>query len=77
MFTAAGDGKVRQHDPATEKLIREYTGPTDWLYAVAAHPASQRVAAAGFDGNVWVWDTNTGKTMVNFRAAPGTGATSR
>lgn len=71
MFTAAGDGKVRQHDPTSGKLTREYGGPTDWLYGVAAHADSKRVAAAGFDGTVWVWNTATGEPATRFRAAPG------
>lgn len=71
VFTAAGDGKVRQHDPASGKLTREYAGPTDWLYGVAAHAGTKRVAAAGFDGTVWVWNTATGEPATKFLAAPG------
>ncbi|QDU23541.1 WD40 repeat domain-containing protein [Urbifossiella limnaea] len=71
VFTAAGDGKVRQHDPASARLVREYAGPADWLYAVAADRTGARVAAAGFDGTVWVWDTAGGGPVTRFRAAPG------
>ena len=71
VFTAAGDGKVRQHDAAKGALVREYAGPADWLYAVAAAPAAGQVAAAGFDGTMWVWDTATGAVAAKFRAAPG------
>lgn len=69
VFTAAGDGKARQHDPVSTKLVREFTGATDWLYAVAA--TRTRVAAAGFDGVVRVWDVTTGAPVTQFLAAPG------
>lgn len=61
VYAAAGDGKVREHDPAAKKPTREYLGSTDWLYCVAAHPKSNRVAAAGFDGTVRVWHAATGE----------------
>jgi WD40 repeat protein len=71
IYTAAGDGKVRRHDPKSATLVRAFAGPTDWLYAVAADPAGKRVAAAGFDGVVWVWDAATGERVRRFPAAPG------
>ena len=71
VFTAAGDGKVRQHDPGTSKLVREFTGPVEWLYSITANAKVGRVAAGGFDGMVWVWDTRTGELVTKFLAAPG------
>ena len=71
VFTAAGDGKVRGHDPKSGKLVREYAGGEEWLYAVAASDASGRVAAAGFDGAVRVWDIESGNLVVRFDAFPG------
>ena len=71
VFTAAGDGKVRQHDVKSAKIVREYTGPTDWLYAVAADRTGKLVASAGFDGVVWIWNTATGEPVIRFQAAPG------
>jgi WD40 repeat protein len=70
-FTAGGDGVLREHDVGTGKLVREYPKHTDWLYAVAVHPGSERVATGGFDGTVQVWDTGSGKAVTSFRAAPG------
>ncbi len=70
-FSAGGDGVLRQHDIKSGKLVREYAKHTDWLYAVAVHPASGRVATGGFDGTVRVFDTKTGETVTTFVAAPG------
>lgn len=71
VYTASGDGKVREHDPATKKLAREYAGGTDWLYCITAHAKSNRVAAAGFDGTVWAWNASTGELVLKFLPLPG------
>jgi WD40 repeat protein len=70
VFTAGGDGALREHDIASGKLLREYAKHTDWLYAVAVHPGAGRVATGGFDGTVRVFDTKTGSAVTNFVAAP-------
>ena len=70
-FSAGGDGALREHDIASGKLVREYAKHTDWLYAVAVHPTSGRVATSGFDGTVNVFDTKTGDVVATFVAAPG------
>lgn len=40
------------------------------LYAVAFHPNSRQVAVAGGDGTIRLFDTETGKPVVTFPAAP-------
>jgi WD40 repeat protein len=72
-FSAGGDGVLREHDVASGKLVREYPKHVDWVYAVAAHTGTARVATGGFDGTVRVWDTKTGDPVVSFTAAPGLG----
>jgi hypothetical protein len=71
VFSAAGDGVVRQHDAASGKLVREYKGHADWVYAVDCHPQSGRVASGAFDGEVRIWDVTTGACVRAFKAAPG------
>jgi len=70
-FSAGGDGILREHDIASGKLVREYPKHADWLYSVAAHAGTSRVATGGFDGTVSVWDAKTGSPVVAFKAAPG------
>ena len=74
VFTAGGDGVLREHNVATGKLVREYPKHSDWLYSVAFHAGSERVASGGFDGTVHVWDARTGEAVISFQAAPGWGA---
>jgi WD40 repeat protein len=61
---------VRQHDTASGRLVREYKGHGDWVYAVDYHPATGRVASGAFDGEVRVWDAATGECVCRFTAAP-------
>jgi len=71
VFSAGGDCAVRQHDATTGKPVREYSGHADWIYALAVHPTSDRIASGAFDGEVRVWNTKTGDTVTSFKAAPG------
>ncbi|MCE9566908.1 MAG: PQQ-binding-like beta-propeller repeat protein [Planctomycetes bacterium] len=71
VFSAGGDKVVRQHDAASGKLVREYAGHADWIYSLAVHPATERIASGAFDGEVRICDTKTGDLVVSFKAAPG------
>jgi hypothetical protein len=35
------------------------------------HPSTQRIAAGGFNGEIRVWNSETGEQVVAFFAAPG------
>jgi len=71
VFTAGGDRAVRQHATGTGKLVREFTGHADWVYALATHPGTERLASGAFDGEVRIWNTKTGDSVTTFTAAPG------
>ena len=70
VFSASADHSARQHDSKAE-LVRDYAGHTDWVYSVALHPATQRLATGGFAGSVRVWSTADGRLLHTFTAAPG------
>ncbi|MFO0821675.1 MAG: hypothetical protein U0792_00785 [Gemmataceae bacterium] len=44
VFSAGGDKVVRQHDAASGKLLREYSGHADWIYSRTIHSGSERLA---------------------------------
>lgn len=44
-------------------IVREFAGPTKKVPSIAVSPNGQLVAAAGWDGNVWIWDVRTGKLL--------------
>jgi WD40 repeat protein len=70
-FTSSAEKKVRQYNAKDQKQIREYPAAADWLLSAAAHPATKRVAGGAFDGQVTVWNTEDGKQVTTFTAAPG------
>lgn len=70
-FASSADKTVRQFEAKTQKQLRSYAGQTDWALSVAYHPATKRVASGAFDGRIRVWNTEDGKDVASFFAAPG------
>jgi hypothetical protein len=73
LFTCGADHQVRQHQISDRKaeLVRTYSGHNDVVYALASHQLTKRLASGSFDGQVFVWNTETGERLTNFIAAPG------
>ena len=71
LWAASADKTVRQFDAKTHNQIRSYAGHTEWALCVAFHPATKRVASGGFDGFVRIWNSDDGKEVISFLAAPG------
>ena len=71
VFSASADGKVRQHDLKTPRLVRTFDGPGDWAYALAVDALGKRLAVGGFDGSVRIYEIEDGREVVRFVAAPG------
>ncbi|QDU93777.1 WD40 domain-containing protein [Lignipirellula cremea] len=71
LLAAGADKTVRQFDRKSRNAIRSYAGLEEWALTAAAHPATQRLAGGDFNGQVMVWNTETGELVVKFLAAPG------
>jgi WD40 repeat protein len=71
IFSCSADGNVREHLIGRKELIRTYAGHKDWVYALAVHEPTKRIATGGYDGEVRIWNIDDGKTLINFIAAPG------
>ena len=71
IFAASADKSVRQLDAATQKEVRKYAGHGDWALSSAFHSDSKRVASGGFNGEIQIWNSEDGKSVINFVAAPG------
>jgi WD40 repeat protein len=71
LFSAAADGKVRQHKVADRSLVRTFGASPDWVYALAFEGKTGQVAAGSYDGTVKVYELAGGKTVGQFVAAPG------
>jgi len=74
LFAASADGVVKQFDLATQKEVRVYKADPEWLFALDYDPASGRVAAGSYGGQVHVWESKGGRLILMFPAQPGAGA---
>lgn len=63
--------KIRLANVKECKSIRELQGLKDWGVSAALHVGTKRVAAGAFDGEIKVWDSNDGKPVTSWIAAPG------
>jgi len=72
IFTASSDRLVRQHRLAAKKAenIRTFSGHRDVVYALAYHAPSLRLASAGYDGEVRIWNVTDGTLLTEFVAEP-------
>lgn len=71
LWVATGDGTIRQFDLATLEPVRDYAGHQDWVLAVDLHAGTKRLASGAFDGEVRVWNIESGEPVTRFLAAPG------
>jgi len=71
LLVTAADKKVRRFEADTKKAIRTYEGLNDWALTVAMEPSNKQIAAGAFDGEVKIWNAETGEEITSFLAAPG------
>ena len=55
------------------KPSRTLEGARDWIYSMALHPSTQRIAVGTYDGIITVWSLSDGKLLANLCASPGAG----
>jgi len=72
VFTCSADRKIRQHSVNKKlELVRTFSGHEDIVYALALHESTGRLASGSFDGEVRIWEVESGKGILSFTAAPG------
>jgi WD40 repeat protein len=71
LFSASLDRRVRAHDLESKEIARTFEGHRDAIYSLALHPSSQRLASGSHDGEVRVWNADSGELLLKFIAAPG------
>ncbi len=71
LVSCSADKTVRLHTSADGKEVRKFEGHTDWVYAIAAHPATARLVSGSYDGEIRLWNLDTGEAVLTFKAAPG------
>ncbi len=72
LFAGSADGTIKEFDLTTLKELRTYKGHTDYVFTLAADPTTHRLASGAYNGEVRLWDTQTGQCITTFKATPGT-----
>jgi len=70
LFSCGADKIVWQYD-AAGKLERSYSGHKDWVYALTIDAARKRFATGSFDGEIRLWNFESGKLIKSFQATAG------
>ncbi|MBD3673955.1 MAG: hypothetical protein HUJ26_10570 [Planctomycetaceae bacterium] len=71
VFSVSADKNARRHTVSNGKAIKAYSGHTDWVYALARHPETKRIATGTYDGRIRIWDETEAKVLLEWTAAPG------
>jgi WD40 repeat protein len=74
LVTGGADRSVRLWDVSGKgkvATVRQWTGLSDHVFAVAFSPDGQLVAAGCYDGMVTVWKTGDGSVVRQWNASPG------
>ena len=71
LFCTCADGLVRQYSLEKLASIRPYPANGEWAYCLALDEKHRRLAVGYGDGKIRVWETDEGKRVADFYAAPG------
>lgn len=75
LFACSSDKSVRQFELEKRSSVRSFAGHQEALFATDYHVGTRRLATAGLDGHVRIWDTETkdekALVVATFIAAPG------
>lgn len=71
LFATSADGMVKQFDAKSFTGVRTFQGHTDWVFALDYDAAAHRLTTGAYNGEVRVWDTQTGQPVLAFLAQPG------
>jgi WD40 repeat protein len=71
IFAPSADKQAHQFAADSKNPVRKYSGHSDWVYSISFCPATRRLAAGSFDGEVRIWNTEDGAAVLTFKAAPG------
>lgn len=71
LISCSADKTARLHTSADGKEVRKFEGHSDWVFAITAHPETARLITGSYDGEVRLWNLDTGDVVLSFKAAPG------
>ena len=56
LFSVSADKTARVHNAADGAEQKKFEGHGDWVYSLAVHPDSNRLATGSYDGEVRIWN---------------------
>jgi WD40 repeat protein len=68
LLTGGRDKKVRWWSAGTGAELASFEGHTEWIVAVAVHPAGKLIASASYDKTVRIWNIENGATIASLDA---------
>ena len=71
LLACSSDNNARLFDAKDRKQLKQFGGHKDFVYGIALHSQSRRAATGSHDGEVRIWNTDDGKEVKAFIAAPG------
>lgn len=71
LLVCSSDGLVRSYATGDRKLVLTFAPAADWVYCLSADVKTHRIAGGCYNGEVLVWDVESGKIVSRFFAAPG------
>jgi WD40 repeat protein len=71
VYSCSADKNARSHQVSDGKVLQTFAGHTDWVYSVAVHAGTKRVAAGSYNGEVRIWNIDDAKESLKIIAAPG------
>jgi mono/diheme cytochrome c family protein len=70
LFASGGEMRIHEFNIEDRKEKRALTGHSDWVYSMAVHEPSRRLASGSYNGEIRIWDLEKGETITAFKSAP-------
>ena len=71
VYSSSANHTITAHNLEDGQLIQTFEGHRDWVYALALHEATGRLASGSHDGEVRIWNLKTGELELSFVGSPG------
>jgi WD40 repeat protein len=71
VYSSSANHRMTAHNLEDGSLVRSFEGHRDWVYALAVHEATGRLASGSHDGEVRIWNAATGELLLSFIGSPG------
>lgn len=70
VFTCSADGIVREFEEGKASAMKSFPAAEDWVYCLALDPKTHHIAAGCHNGEIRIYDGDSGDLIEHFIAAP-------